>query len=143
MATDASMSIEESGVGINLDVTENLGSCISHEDFVERQFQTFKAHELLKCKVQDFLKKLEPFIELLEENRNSIDENYTRTKKITVAGSAVSAVGGGLAIVGTTAAAPTLGGSLAVTVVGGVMVVTGQLHQYIANTRVQKNVKVT
>ena len=124
MATDASMSIEELGVSINLDVTENLESCISHEDFVERQFQTFKAHELLKCKVQDFLKKLESFIELLEENRNSIDENYTRTKKITVAGSAVSAVGGGLAIVGSTAA-PTLGGSLALTAVGGVMVATG------------------
>ena len=42
MATDAGMSIEESGVSINLDVTENLGSCISHEDFVERQFQTLK-----------------------------------------------------------------------------------------------------
>ena len=125
MATDAGMSIEKLDVSINLDVTENLGSCISYEDLVERQFQTFKAHELLKSKVQVFLKKLEPFIKLLEENRNSIDENYTRTKKITVAGSAISAVGGGLAIVGTAAAPPTLGGTLALTAVGGVMVATG------------------
>ena len=125
MATSAGMSIEKLDVSINLDVTENPGSCISHEDLVERQFQTFKAHELLKSKVQVFLKKLEPFIKLLEENRNSIDENYTRTKKITVAGSAISAVGGGLAIVGTAAAPPTLGGTLALTAVGGVMVATG------------------
>ena len=125
MTKNGSMSIEELGVSINLDVTENLGSCISHEDFVERQFQTFKAHELLKSEVQDFLKKLEPFIELLEENQKSIDENYTRTKKTTVAGSAVSALGGGLAIVGTAAAPPTLGGTLALTAVGGALIVTG------------------
>lgn len=58
MATDAGMSIEKLDVSINLDVTENLGSCISYEDLVERQFQTFKAHELLKSKVQVFLKNL-------------------------------------------------------------------------------------
>ena len=126
MATNASMSIETLDVSINLDVTENQGSSvISNEDFIEVQFQTFKAHELLKSKVQEFLKKLEPFIELLEDNRNSIDENYTRTKKIILAGSAVSAVGGGLAIAGTTAAPATLGGSLALTAVGGALIVTG------------------
>ena len=126
MATNATMSIETLDVSINLDVTENQRlPIISSEDFIEVRLQTFKAHELLKSKVQEFLKKLEPFIELLEDSQNSIDENYTRTNKITLAGSAVSAVGGGLAIAGTTAAPATLGGSLALTAVGGALIVTG------------------
>ena len=87
----------------NLDVTKIPGSCVTSEDtetsedpgsctsedpvlcitsekFVDLQFKTFLAHELLKSKVQGFLEKLMPFVQLLQDNRKSIDESYIKTK---------------------------------------------------------------
>ena len=136
MATDDSISLEsvDASTSINIDVTENpvlcvisedTVSCATSENFVDVNFKTFLAHESLKSKVEDFLKKLQPFVELLEENRDSIDKSYTKTKKITLAGSTVSAVGGGLTIAGTAGAPATFGGSLALSFIGGALIATG------------------
>lgn len=131
MATNESLSITavnftasmSSGVS---NANNDAGSCvISIDEFTEIRIKTFLAHESLKEKVQEFLNKLEPFIELSEDKLTAIDDNYIRTKKIVLAGSTVSAVGGGLIIAGTAAAPGTFGGSLALSAVGGAMVVTG------------------
>ena len=116
---------------INLDVTREPAAELSSvadelgAEFLYAKLLTSSKYELLKSKTKEFLGELAPFTELLEVNRNAIDENYTGTKKTVVASSAVSAVGGALMIAGTVAAPPTLGASLPLTAVGGVFVAGG------------------
>ena len=106
---------------------EDTTSCagISIADFIGIKFETLAAYELFKSEVEEFLDELKSFLELLEENKTSIDENYMRTKKITLAGSTISAVGGGLVIARTAAAPATLGVTLSLSAVGGALIVTG------------------
>lgn len=106
---------------------EDTRSCvgISITDFIGIKFETLAAYELFKSEVEEFLDELKSFLKLLEENKDSIDKNYMRTKKITVAGSTISAVGGGLVIAGTAAAPATLGVTLSLSAFGGALIVTG------------------
>ena len=122
MATNVVRSVES----INLDVTEVVNAKVLLDDeLIGLQIETSGSYESLKNRTKEFLKELKLLVEVLEENRNAIDENYIGTKKTVLASSAVSAVGGGLIIAGTVGAPATLGASLSLTAVGGALVVGG------------------
>ena len=104
--------------------------------------KTFGSYESLKNRTKEFLEVLKLLVEVLEENRNAIDENYTGTKKTVLASSTVSAVGGGLMIVGTVGAPATLGASLSITVVGGALVVGGTAASLCSEYKSSKTRKI-
>ena len=78
MATNVVLSDES----INLDVTEAGNAELSlGDEFIGLQIETSGSYESLKIGAKEFLEELTLLLEVLEINRNAIDENYTTTKK--------------------------------------------------------------
>ena len=66
MATDMDASLKSTPKSGNLDISKGK--------YDEIKLDTDIAHAKLTRKVTEFLKELEPFVELLEQNRDDIDK---------------------------------------------------------------------
>lgn len=75
--------------------------------------------------VEAFLSAREKTLSQLRDLKQSLEANYNTMRKVTVAGSSLSVAGSVTAIVGLALAPATLGGSLALSVIGGIVAASG------------------